>query len=152
MFAPDEDSALSRCASPGTHNLGTRSHPRWGLRLAWLPRPTRLDSYRFGQIVIDGKTYTKDIIILPGRVIPNWWRKEGHRLHPEDLDMVLAAFPDVLIVGRGASSQMEIMSETRRILDTAGIKLVALPTGEAWTRYNILCQECRAAAALHLTC
>ena len=40
----------------------------------------RIDRYAFGNIVIDGKAYTKDVIIFPDRVYSPWWRKDGHFL------------------------------------------------------------------------
>jgi hypothetical protein len=30
--------------------------------------------YEFGAIVINGKRYKSDVIVLPGRVIDGWWR------------------------------------------------------------------------------
>jgi hypothetical protein len=38
----------------------------------------RIDHYEFGRIVVDGREVTNDLIILPGRVVRNWWRQEGH--------------------------------------------------------------------------
>jgi hypothetical protein len=112
----------------------------------------RIDSYRFGQIVIDGKKHHKDVIILPSRVIGGWWRKEGHVLNPEDLKPVFEAAPSVLIVGQGASGLMRVAKETEQALRDAGIELIALPTGQAVETYNHLRDEHVAAAALHLTC
>jgi hypothetical protein len=74
--------------------------------------PAKIESYRFGQIVIDGKTHHKDAIILPDRVVAGWWRKEGHALHPEDLEAVVEAAPEVLVVGQGASSLMRVTLRT----------------------------------------
>ena len=34
----------------------------------------RIDHYEFGRIMIDGRQETKDLIILPDRVLRNWWR------------------------------------------------------------------------------
>jgi hypothetical protein len=31
-----------------------------------------VDSYQFGQVVINGKKYTSDVIIFPDRVKKNW--------------------------------------------------------------------------------
>jgi len=31
-----------------------------------------ISDYRFGRIVIDGKTYTSDVIVYPDRVDPSW--------------------------------------------------------------------------------
>jgi hypothetical protein len=112
----------------------------------------KIDSYRFGQAVIDGETHRKDVIILPERVIGGWWREEGHVLHPEDLEAVFEAAPEVLVVGQGAYGRMRVAEEAERALRDAGIELIARPTGEAVEVYNRLRDERAVAAALHLTC
>jgi len=116
-----------------------------------MPAP-QIESYRFGRIVVDGQTHHKDVIILPDRVIGGWWRKEGHALHPDDLEAVFEAAPEVLVVGQGASGLMWVAQETRQALQAAGIKLVALPTKEPVEMYNATREERAVAAALHLTC
>jgi hypothetical protein len=111
-----------------------------------------IESYRFGHIVIDGEAYDQDVIILPDRVIGGWWRKEGHTLHPDDLEAVFEAAPEVLVVGKGASGQMQVASKARQALQKASIELVASPTGKAVETYNEMRNEQAVAAALHLTC
>jgi hypothetical protein len=39
----------------------------------------RIDHYEVGRIVVDGREETKDLIVLPNRVVRNWWRQEGTR-------------------------------------------------------------------------
>lgn len=112
----------------------------------------RIESYRFGHLVVDGRTYQRDLIILPDRVLGGWWRKEGHALHPGDLEAVFEAKPDFLVVGQGASGLMEVTSETMRKLETAGIELLAQPTEKACQTYNRLREQRSVAAAMHLTC
>ena len=112
----------------------------------------KIDSYRFGRIVIDGQSHTKDLIILPGRVIEGWWRREGHTLQLDDLQEVLAARPDLLIVGLGAYRRMRVTDQVRTSLDRAGIELVAQSTKQACEIYNQLRGQMTVAAALHLTC
>jgi hypothetical protein len=102
--------------------------------------------------VIDGQVHNKDVIILPDRVIGGWWRKEGHALHPDDLEAVFEAVPQVLVVGQGASSRIQVTQETRPAVQAAGIELVALPTQKAVETYNAMRGERAIAAALHLTC
>jgi hypothetical protein len=116
--------------------------------------PPRVESYRFGQIVVAGQHHHRDVIILPDRVLGEWWRQRGHVLHPEDLAAVFQAGPGILVVGLGAHSRMQIAAETRRALQTAGIRLLALPTDQACEAYNALQegQPGKVAAALHLTC
>ncbi len=114
--------------------------------------PPRIESYRFGRMVVDGTAHTRDLILLPDRVIGNWWRKEGHRLIPDDLEPVLEAAPEVLVVGTGAFGRMKVTEEARRVLEAAGIDLVVANTGEAVQRYNDLRGRKRTAGAFHLTC
>ncbi len=111
-----------------------------------------IDSYRFGEVVIGGKTFTADVIIFPDRVKSSWWRKEGHELALHDLREVLEEEPEVLIVGTGASSRMRVLQETEGELQRRGIELRAAPTGEACNLYNELSRSRKAVAALHLTC
>ena len=40
----------------------------------------RIDRYEFGRIVVDGHQETLDLIVLPDRVVRNWWRRDGHGL------------------------------------------------------------------------
>ena len=111
-----------------------------------------IDRYEFGKITIDGSIYTKDVILLPSRTISNWWRKEGHLLHVSDLQEVMIANPQVLIVGQGAYGRMAIKSEVEDALQSVGIDLISLPTKEACQEYNHISAEQKVAAALHLTC
>lgn len=113
----------------------------------------KITNYRFGTIEIDGTRYTKDVIIASGKIIDNWRRKEGHKLHEEDIATIIEEKPDVLVVGTGYFGRMTIPLETRRTLEAHGIVLEAAKTGDAVEAFNKLQQECaRAAAAFHLTC
>jgi hypothetical protein len=112
----------------------------------------KIESYRFGHIVIDGEAHSNDVIILPGRVIGDWWRKAGHALHTEDLDAVFEANPSTLVVGQGANGRMRVPAQTRRALEDAGIEVLAVKTEQAVEAYNQRRQEGDVAAALHLTC
>jgi len=112
----------------------------------------KIDQYKFGQIVIDGEIHNKDVIILPQRVIAGWWRREGHALHPEDLEAVIEEAPDVLCVGQGAYGRMRVTAAAREALKAAGIELVSEDTESACQRYNQMREQRKAAAVLHLTC
>jgi hypothetical protein len=112
-----------------------------------------IDSYQFGEIIIDGVEYTSDLLIIAGAVWPNWWRKQGHLLSPEDLVGVIEAKPGILVVGCGASGIMKISEKARDVLQANNIKLEDYDTSEAVERFNELsAQGANVAAALHLTC
>jgi hypothetical protein len=112
----------------------------------------RIEDYRFGTIVVDGEPYGEDLIILPDRVLSGWWRRQCHKLSTGDLDAILQARPEVLVVGQGAYGRLSVTGKAERALQEAGIELIAQPTKEAIGTYNQLREERRAAAALHLTC
>ncbi|MCL0057871.1 MTH938/NDUFAF3 family protein [Dehalococcoidales bacterium] len=111
-----------------------------------------IDSYQFGQIIINGKNYTSDVIIFPHRVNGSWWRKSGHQLCLDDIAEVLTDNPEVLIVGTGASGRLRVLPETKQAVEAQGIKLIVETTDQACNTYNQLCQSQRVVAALHLTC
>jgi len=108
---------------------------------------------RFGRLTIDGVTYDKDLIIHDGRVHPNWFRKKGHSLFPEDLSVVLLNPPEVLVVGRGHMKVMRVPDETRVALAERGVELVDLSTPHAVARFmELVAENRRVSAAFHLTC
>ncbi|MGD2104428.1 MAG: Mth938-like domain-containing protein [Anaerolineae bacterium] len=112
----------------------------------------KVESYRFGKMVVDGRRHTNDLILLPDRVISNWWRERGHRLSAKDLEDVLEARPEVLVVGTGAHGVMKVPQETHRAVRQAGIELRIADTDAAWRTYNDLRQDRETAGAFHLTC
>jgi hypothetical protein len=111
----------------------------------------RIDHYEFGQIIIDGRQETKDLIILPDRVVRSWWRRDGHALVLDDLAEILEELPSHLVVGTGADGRMRPDPTTLRQLQERGVTVETLPTGQAVRRFGQL-DPARAAAALHLTC
>lgn len=112
-----------------------------------------ITSYEFGKVVIDGNTYTRDVIVSEGGVDATWWRRESHALGLADLEPVLAAKPEVIVVGTGMYGVLEVLPEVRAELAKRGIELIAVPTGEACSLYNALVKKGRrVVAALHLTC
>jgi hypothetical protein len=111
----------------------------------------RIEGYRFGRVLVDGGEQTRDVIVLPKRVVTGWWRADGHRLVLADLADVLDELPERLVVGMGAYAQMRPDPETLDELRQRGVEVEALPTEEAVRRYGELDPR-RTAAALHLTC
>lgn len=112
----------------------------------------KIDSYSFGRIVIDGKSYSSDVIILKDRVISNWRRREGHELCLDDLKDIEIEKDETLVVGTGASGMMKVMNEVRSFYNSKGIKLIEERTEEACRIYNKLSNSRNISTALHLTC
>ena len=113
----------------------------------------QLSDYKFGSIKIDDITYTADVIITPDRVIDAWWRQQGHNLQVDDLEEIINANPDVLIIGTGYYGRMQVPADTKRFLQQKGIEVRQEKTGDAVRLFGQLQQEYgRIVAALHLTC
>lgn len=114
----------------------------------------RITDYEFGHVTVDGEEHRRDVIVLPDRVIPNWWRRDGHSLLVEDLVEVLDELPPKLIVGRGAHARLHPDPTVAETLARRGIDVEALPPPDAIRRYTQLASKNPAAvaAALHLTC
>ncbi len=110
-----------------------------------------IDSYNFGQITIDNKTYDHDLILSEGKVI-DWWRKEGHVVGIEDLKDLPNSF-DVLVIGSGASGMCKVPQKTIGYIKNLGVELVIEITGDAVKTYNRLSDEGKKViGAFHLTC
>jgi hypothetical protein len=112
-----------------------------------------IDSYQFGKIVIDGKAYDSDCLILGDSVRSNWWREQGHLLAVEDLQPVIAFQPSILVVGCGASGMMKVSENIGQVLHERDIELFTANTHKAVAKFNELSKKGEnVAAALHLTC
>jgi hypothetical protein len=101
--------------------------------------------------VVDGRQETQDLIVVPDRVVRNWWRQEVHSLVLDDLQDVLEELPERLLIGTGAHGQLRPDPAALDRLRARGIRVEALPTATAVRRYGEL-DPARTAAALHLTC
>jgi hypothetical protein len=111
----------------------------------------RIERYGFGHVIVDGEEQTRDVIVLPDRVVTDWWRADGHRLALADLNEVIDELPKRLLVGTGAHGQMRPDPEALQELGQRGVVVEALATEDAVRRYGELDPR-RTAAALHLTC
>jgi hypothetical protein len=114
-------------------------------------RVARIEGYSFGHVVVDGEEHSRDVIVLPQRVVGDWWRRDGHSLVIEDLSEVLDELPERLIVGCGADGRLHPHPSVIEALERRGIEVEALPTNQAVQRYE-RSNPARTAAALHLTC
>ncbi|MFO8034327.1 MAG: MTH938/NDUFAF3 family protein [Candidatus Bipolaricaulota bacterium] len=113
----------------------------------------RIDGYRFGEIVIDGRTHDKDVLLYGDQVI-DWWRVHRHRLQLVDVEGLLEQDPppEVLIVGTGNSGLVDVPDKVVKDIQDRGIEVRVHRTQEACHVYNQLADSKRTAAALHLTC
>ena len=112
-----------------------------------------IQSYHFGFMEVDGITHRRDLKIIHGKVVGDWRRSRGHYLSRSDLTDVLAAEPEIVVVGTGAYGAMQVSSELIQLMEARRIHLMIQPTAQAVLSFNRHHAGNRdVAAAFHLTC
>ncbi len=113
----------------------------------------KIEKYSFGEIVINGKAYIRDLIIYPDKIKENWWRKEGHSLCIRDIEEVFEYKPEILIIGTGYSGVMDVPENVIKEIKKKGIKVEIYFTKDAVRKFNEYIEKGkRVVCALHLTC
>jgi len=110
-----------------------------------------IDSYSFGNMVIDGTSYANDVILHLDGIRTDWFRIEGHKLFLEDIGEYIDYRCKKLIVGTGASGMMRIMPDLVDFCKKSGIELIAHPTAQAIQVFNNS-NNTHTIGAFHLTC
>jgi hypothetical protein len=110
----------------------------------------------FGEIEIDGRRYTHDVVVEGGQVRKRRKRPSKAYRHrfghtPLSVDEAIPWSAPRLLIGTGASGQLPVMAEVQAEADRRGVELVAVPTGEAC---ELLTREggTGTTAILHVTC
>ena len=112
-----------------------------------------IDSYTFGNMTIRGELYKKDLIISNGNVLPEWRRKEGHKLCLEDLEEKIEKDTDILVIGTGAYGVMNVPKSLREELEQKNITVHIAGTPKAVQLFNQYSAQNRdVSGAFHLTC
>lgn len=110
-----------------------------------------IDSYSFGNIMINGKEYTNDVIIIGSNII-GWWRQEGHFAQVPDFKGIPDGI-EILVIGTGASGMMKVAGEVIEHFRKKKIKIIMEMSGAAVKAFNKLTKEKKkVVGAFHLTC
>ena len=117
----------------------------------------KIDSFEFGSIVIDGRRYGHDVLILPGGIIKRrkggFWKFGSHVVKKVEIDELLAANPEIVVLGTGTNARVRLASDAELALKELGIDYMVLPSLEASERVNdLLDSGKRVAALIHVTC
>ena len=113
----------------------------------------RIDNCSFGSLVINGKTYTDDLVIYPdGEIMGPWRRKRGHQLSIDDMRELIDAAPEIIIAGTGVSGGVMPDKDLEKELSKLAIKFIAASNQKAIQIFNDLEPDNRVGACFHLTC
>ncbi|MBN1271259.1 MAG: hypothetical protein JXB26_03220 [Candidatus Aminicenantes bacterium] len=111
-----------------------------------------IESYSFGKMVVDGQTYTSDLIIFHDKIDDNWWRISGHHLVTEDMKRILHVSPEIIVIGTGFYGLLRVDNKVREQLNSMNINLIAEKTKKAVESYNRYFLDKKTVGAFHLTC
>ena len=111
----------------------------------------KIESYKFGEMKVDGNVYRSDLIIFQNRIADSWWRKTGHNLNMDDLKDVIDTKPHYLFIGTGKYGLMRVSKDLRRYLHDLGIEVFVAKTDDSVKAYNKE-QNSNKIGAFHLSC
>lgn len=113
----------------------------------------KIEHFSFGSMIVDGVTYTNDIKIIQGKVIPNWWRKSGHQVNIDDIQDIMDAKPNILVLGKGKPGMMKSTPSLCEFLKKNDMDLIEEKTSKAIKTFNRLFKQGKnVCAGFHLTC
>lgn len=117
----------------------------------------KIDSFNFGFIVVDGKQYVCDVLILPDGTVTkreaSGRRLGSHTISRSEIESLYRAQPDVILVGCGTSWLARLSEDAEAYLQEANLNPVILPSSLAVKTFNQLVGEGkRVAALIHITC
>lgn len=110
-----------------------------------------IDHYEFGKIVVNGKTYESDIVIMPdGSIQPG--PEDMHYVLLEELEDIIN-MPGIktLVLGTGAEGNGLLRRKLIKVVEAKGIKLQMMLTKDAMKMLNEAPKE-GLVAMLHLNC
>lgn len=111
-----------------------------------------IESYEFGRMEIQGKTYTSDLILFPDKIKDSWWRETGHKLSLKDVEDVFQDAPEVFVIGTGYYGLMKVEEDVKKQAKAKGITLVVEKTEKSVQSYNAMASKKKTVGAFHLTC
>ena len=117
----------------------------------------KINSFNFGFIVVDGKQYVYDVLILPDGTVKerehSKARLGSHTIGRAEIEELAKMKPETIIVGIGTNGMATVSPDAQLYRLEAKLNLIVLPSSEAVEKLNQLVDEGkRVAALIHITC
>ena len=116
------------------------------LQLENQPSGYRVSSFVDNAVVIGEVRYTASLIVTPEQVVPDWPPQYLDKLTVEDLGMILALEPELILVGTGNALRFPDSGILKGVM-RAGIGIDFMGSRAVCRTYNILAAEGRRVAA-----
>ena len=117
-----------------------------------------INSTQFGSVTIDGKKYNQVLIVGDSVMERDYQKLEklfntSHKIGDWEIEELLKQNPEIIIIGTGQSSAMEVDEEIINNFKNKGIEVIITKTPEVIKVYNEkIKQGKRINALIHTTC
>lgn len=119
-----------------------------------------IEEYRFGLIIIDGKSYDYDVEIRWTGEVLQWQRKNSHIFDIASIERAMEENPEIIILGTGEYGAAQVREDCRNFIQEKGVELIIDKTPEAIKTFNVICEESleeegqqkKIIGLFHLTC
>jgi hypothetical protein len=116
----------------------------------------RIAHVSWGRMEVAGVGDGKDFTLYPGGGREWDWSQTGTRhvpgIQPADVTEFIERRCSVVVLSRGMELRLQVMPETLRTLEDAGIRVHVAETSEAAKLYNELAVNHRVGGLFHSTC
>ncbi len=102
--------------------------------------------YGEGYVLVNQQRFESSLVLLPGRIIPEWEVRKVADLAPGAVEFLGALEVDILLLGTGQTQQFP-PPDALKPLARKGIGVEVMDTGAACRTFNILMAEDRRVAA-----
>jgi hypothetical protein len=110
----------------------------------------KIDSTRFGEVVIDGRTYFSDVTLYWDGTIEH--REKDIIIDMDELSHILEKKIDIIVIGTGQEGTLGLMDNVRQLLADRKIRIFELKSPDAIEIFNSFAsQGKRVAAIIHTT-
>ncbi len=109
-----------------------------------------IQAFEYGQITIADQDYSSDVLVFPNGDIKESVRSEEHKLKIDDLEALLNAKPEAIVIGLGTIGHVKVDPKVKEEISSRGIQLHAYKTEKAVETYRDLRTQQTTAALFHL--
>jgi len=117
----------------------------------------RIDKFGYGSIVINGKKFSRDVLILADGTVKKrkggFWMFGSHKIRKEEIEELAQTGPETIIVGTGTSGKASFATKVENWARDKNLNLIVQPSYQAIAKLNESAEQNRKVAALiHITC
>ncbi len=109
-----------------------------------------IETVSMGKLLFKGKVSRSDTIVYKDHMNTKWWIKSRTCIEPEDLEEVLKAEPEVVVVGLGFVMPIKISDAAINAMKAKGIEVFVEKAEKAAELYNEYSVKKKTVGMFHL--